>query len=172
MSDDSRVLDEFLVDPALVPIEPSPIRISEALIRIIDTAEERELPMVFAYIDENKGIRQTFRGSIHVHGEQQLAFWNRDPKGGFIRALAAGHDSVSMTYRERDTPRLLQFYGRARLVEDEDEKTRVWGGSPELERNLVHGRNGVAVVIDLDRVQGIDQTKETGAWRPFVMRRA
>lgn len=172
MPDDSRIVDKFLVDPVLVPIAPSPIRISAALARTIDTAEERELPMVFAYIDENGGIRQTFRGSIHVHGEHQLAFWNRDPKGGFIRALSAGHDSVSMTYRERETPRMLQFYGQARVVEDQDERTRIWSGSPELERNLAHGRNGVGVIIELNRVQGIDLNEGTGEWKPFVMRRS
>lgn len=174
MSDIPSAPDEFLIDPTVSPneVDRAPLRFSEALARTINTSEDRELPMVFAYIDESSGIRQTFRGSIHVHGEQQLAFWNRDPKGGFIRALAAGRDSVCMTYREHDTPRLLQFHGRAHLVEDENERMRVWGGSPELERNLAHGRNGVAVVIDLDRVQGIDQAEETGAWRPFIMRRA
>lgn len=171
MSDEVRVLDEFLIDPTLTPIELAPIRISDAMARTIDTAEEREIPMVFAYIDEKNTIKQTFRGSIHVHGAQQLAFWNRDPKGGFIRALGAGHEFVCMTYRERDTPRLLQFHGRARVVEDQDEATRVWSESPELERKLTHGRNGVAVVVELDRVQGIDQSPETGAWEPFAMMR-
>ena len=138
----------------------------------INSAEERELPMVFAYIDENGGIRQTFRGSIHVHGDQALAFWNRDPKGGFIRALKAGREFVCTTYREPDCPRLLQFHGRARLVEDQSEAERVWKESPELERQLTHGRNGVAVVIELDRIEGIEKSPDTGRWEPFVMARA
>lgn len=169
MSDDQQVLDEFLIDPTLVSIEPGPIRFSDAMANTINTAEEREVPMVFAYIDENKAIRQTFRGSIHVHGPLELAFWNRDPNGGFIRALKAGNDTVCTTYRERDTPRLIQFHGRARLVEDKDETARVYAQSPELERNLAHGKNGVAIVIELDRVQGIDQSEATGAWEPFAM---
>lgn len=171
MSENPRVLDEFVIDPTLVSTEAAPIRISDALARTINMAEEREVPMVFAYIDENDTIRQTFRGSIHVHGPQQLAFWNRDPKGGFIRALSAGHVTCCTTYRERDTPRVLQFHGRARVVKDQEEATRVWRESPELERKLTHGRNGVAVVIELDRVQGVDQSPQTGAWEPFVMTR-
>jgi hypothetical protein len=171
MPENPRALEEFLNDPSLPSVEPSPIRFSEAMTDIIDTAEEREVPMVFAYIDESNAIRQTFRGSIHVHGEQQLAFWNRDPKGGLIRALAAGNDAVCATYRERDTPRLLQFHGHARVEEDPDERTRVYGQSPELERNLAHGRNGVAVVIELDRIQGVDQPPGTGAWEAFAMSR-
>lgn len=172
MSDDLRVLDRFLTDPNLADVEPTPIRFSDSLARTVNTAEEREVPMVFAYIDEGKAIRQTFRGSIHVHGPQQLAFWNRDPNGGFIRALKAGHDAVSTTYRERDTPRVLHFRGRARVVEDPDEATRVWSESPELERKLTHGKNGVAVIIDLDSVHGVDQATENDAWKPFVMTRA
>lgn len=172
MSDDLHFLYEFLVDPAVSSSQPEPIHISETMAGFIDSAEEREIPMVFAYLDEKNALRQTFRGSIHVHGAQQLAFWNRDPKGGFIRALSAGHDCVCATYREPDTPRLVHFHGRARLVEDKNEAARVWQESPELERQLMHGRNGVAVVIDLDRMEGIDQSKETGAWEPFIMSRA
>ncbi len=172
MSDNLRVVDEFLIDPTLASVEPTPIQISDSMTRTINTAEEREVPMVFAYIDEQGGIKQTFRGSIHVHGPQQLSFWNRDPNGGLIRALAAGYENVCTTYRERDTPRLLQFHGRARVVEDKDEAKRVWQESPELERNLAHGKNGVAVIIELDRVQGIERSAQTDQWEPFAMKRA
>lgn len=171
MSDEMHMLDEFTIDPALAP-ERMPIRISDAMARVIDTAEEREVPMVFAYIDEKNAIRQTFRGSIHVHGARQLAFWNRDPAGGFIRALEAGNNAVCTTYREPGTPRTLQFHGRAHVVQDPAEAERVWRESPELERTLTHGRNGVAVIIELDRVQGVDQRSESGAWEPFLMTRA
>ena len=172
MPDDLQVADEFLIDPTCGPIEHAPMRISDALARTINTAEEREVPMVFAYVDENRAIRQSFRGSIHVHGPLELAFWNRDPKGGFVRALAAGYKFVCATFRERDTPRVLQFHGRARLIEDEEEARRIWNESPELERTLTHGMNGVGVVIDLDRVQGLDQPVQGGAWQPLAMARA
>lgn len=52
MSDNLRVVDEFLIDPTLMSVEPTPIQISEPMKRTINTAEEREVPMVFAYIDE------------------------------------------------------------------------------------------------------------------------
>lgn len=150
---------------------PKPLRLAGEMAHVINSAEERELPMVFAYVDEDGGLRQSFRGSIHVHGDQALAFWNRDPNGGFIRALKCGYSQVCATYREHDTPRVLQFHGRARLVEGEDEAQRVWNESPELERQLTHGRNGVAVVIELDQVRGVDLVN-LGEWEPFTMARA
>lgn len=169
MTDNAGQADIPLAELSHSAADPAPLEISEQMAHTINTAEDRELPMVFAYIDEQGAIKQTFRGSIHVHGPRQLAFWNRDANGGFIRALKAGYDAVCTTYREPDTPRILQFHGRARLVEDEDEAKRVWDESPELERTLTHGRKGVAIVIELDRVQGVDRSSETGEWEPFAM---
>ena len=168
-----------MIDQDLIQIEnldateakSLPLRIAGEMAEAINTAEEREIPMVFAYLDQSGTLRQSYRGSIHVHEQSQLAFWNRDPNGGFIKALKAGKTHVCTTYRETDSPRVLHFAGRARVIEDEDEAKRVWSESPELERKLTHGQNGVAVLIELESVRGIDRLSETGEWAPFVMLR-
>ena len=148
------------------------IRLQGKIAEAINSAEEREIPMVFAYLDVAGTLRQSYRGSIHVHQEDQLAFWNRDPNGGLIKALKAGRTNVCTTYRETDSPCVVQFSGRARVIEDEAEAKRVWSESPELERQLTHGRNGVAVLIELDRVRGVRRNESTGEWEPFLMARA
>jgi hypothetical protein len=59
-----------------------------------------------------------------------------------------------MIYRSPTTP-LLQFHGRARITTDEAERERVFENAPERERESDPERKGVAIVIDLAKVEGV-----------------
>jgi hypothetical protein len=59
-----------------------------------------------------------------------------------------------MMYRSATTP-MLQFHGRARIATDEAERERVFGNAPEREQKSDPERKGVAIVIDLVKVEGV-----------------
>jgi hypothetical protein len=50
---------------------------------------------------------------------------------------------------------MLHFYGRARIVTDEAERRRIWDAMPEPERKVDPDYKGAAVVVALDRVEGV-----------------
>ena len=62
--------------------------------------------------------------------------------------------NVALVYRSATTP-ALQFHGRARIAADEAERTRVFESAPEREQASDPERKGVAVIVDLDRIEGV-----------------
>lgn len=61
---------------------------------------------------------------------------------------------MALVYRSATTP-ALQFHGRARIAADEAERTRVFESAPEREQASDPERKGVAVIVDLDRIEGV-----------------
>jgi hypothetical protein len=57
-------------------------------------------------------------------------------------------------YRSATTP-MLQFHGHARIATDEAERRRVFENAPEREQKSDPERKGVAIVIDLTKVEGV-----------------
>jgi hypothetical protein len=57
-------------------------------------------------------------------------------------------------YRDEDTKATYQFQGRARVSTDEAVRNRIYAKMAEAERNHDPARTGVALLVDLDRVEG------------------
>ena len=51
---------------------------------------------------------------------------------------------------------MYHFLGRARVDSSEQARDHVYSNTAEPERNLDPRRGGVAVIVDLDRVEGRD----------------
>ena len=66
---------------------------------------------IISYVDGSGQPNLSFRGSIHVHGDKQLALWARNPEGGLLKALKkrpvtldrveAAADEIEATLRGR-----------------------------------------------------------------------
>jgi hypothetical protein len=110
-------------------------------------------PMIVATVDREGKPKLSFRGSTQVFSGDQLGFWARNAEGTTMASIAA-NPHVAMMFRNPTGPVILQFYGRARVVEGA-ERDRVYDQAPEYERNADKEKKGVAVVIDLDRVEGL-----------------
>jgi hypothetical protein len=110
-------------------------------------------PMVLAVVTvENKPVL-SFRGSTQVYGDGQLGLWIRNTSGGTIEAIKK-NPAVAMMYRSATTP-MLQFHGNARIATDEAERTRVFDSAPEREQKSDAEKKGIAVIIDLVKVEGV-----------------
>jgi hypothetical protein len=112
-------------------------------------------PMVIAYVDDNNSPQLSYRGSTQAFSETQLAIWVRNPEGRILDSIAS-NPAVSLLfgYFEPNDRGFMIFRGRARVDDTEAVRDQVYGNAHEFERNQDAERKGVAIVIDLDSVDG------------------
>jgi hypothetical protein len=130
----------------------------------VDSAAERSRSLVVGYVGEDGHAALSYRGSTQVHGPEQLAIWSRKADGGIATAVVK-HPQVSLLYYSPDGPgpRYLSFLGQAHV--DSSANDEVYAKMVEGERNADPDRAGVAVIVDVDSVNGF------GADGPFRMER-
>jgi predicted pyridoxine 5'-phosphate oxidase superfamily flavin-nucleotide-binding protein len=126
--------------------------LDEELKGIVNGALSERTPMVLASVDADGRPRLTFRGSVQTFSDDQVGFWARNASGGTMDNIGA-NPHVSMIMRKPDTRVVLQLAGRARQVEGGD-RDRVYANAPEIEQRSDPDKKGVAVIVDLDRVEG------------------
>ncbi len=126
-------------------------------------------PMILASVDAEGRPRLSFRGSTQVFSADQLGFWARNADGTTAGSIAT-NPNVALMYRHPAQRVVLQFTGRARVVEGA-ERDRVYDLAPEFEQKADPEKKGVAVVIDLDKVTGILGLDADGKARPVGMER-
>jgi hypothetical protein len=142
--------------PAASP-EPTALRLTNEIRNAVDGALANGTPMLMGYSDDSGQIHLSFRGTIQAHGDDQLALWARDPEGGLPWNIAA-RPQVTLFYHDPANRTTYSFYGRARVEHDPDGRIAIFDGSPARERQMDFRRRGVALVVDLDRVEGRDST--------------
>lgn len=135
------------------PAPAAPVKLSEDLKKLVDNALATRHPMVVAYVDASGQPILSFRGSTQSHSDDQLAIWVRNSDGNFLNAVAR-NPRVALMYRDEDTKATYQFQGRARVSTDESARRRIYEKMAEGERNHDPARTGIALIIDLDRVEG------------------
>jgi general stress protein 26 len=109
-------------------------------------------PMVVAYVDERGAPVLSFRGSVQAVSDSALAFWSR-PESRLTEAVKT-NPYVSLIYRNEDTHEGFQFQGRARIATDPAEIKQVYENTDDIERERDMAKLGVAVIVELDRVEG------------------
>jgi hypothetical protein len=120
---------------------------------LINNALADGAPLLLAAVSPDHRPVLSFRGSVQTFSDDQLRLWARNANGGTLDAIRA-NPNVALMYRSATTP-LLQFIGRARIVTDEAERTQVFESAPKREQAGDPERKGVAVIVDLDRVEGV-----------------
>ena len=135
-------------------MEALPLELTDEIAAEVNGALEAGRPVLVAYVDADGYPHMSFRGTAQVFGPQQLAVWARNPDGGLPGAIGE-RPHVSFFYRNPETRQTYIFYGRARLATDDATKSLVYERSPQRERELDSDRLGVAILVDLDRVDAI-----------------
>ena len=152
------------------PPTPQPMVLPQALREAINGNLLEKHPMVLAYVGEDGQPVQSFRGSTQALSEDQLAMWVRNPKGAFVRAISQ-RPRVSLLYRNEEKRSTYTLQGRARVVQDSAVRQRVFDASAPAERAHDFAMLGVAVVIDLDRVEGWAGVGPKGQIDPICLQR-
>ena len=120
---------------------------------LVNNALASGSPMLLAVVTPENKPSLSYRGSTQVYSDDQLGLWIRNTAGGTIEAIQK-NPNVALMYRSATTP-LLQFQGRARIATDEAERKKIFESAPEREQKSDPERKGIAIIIDLDKVQGV-----------------
>lgn len=135
------------------PRTPTRLVIPDAVKEMVNKSLLERHPMVLAYSDGSGQPVLSFRGSVQVFGDDQLALWVRNSGGGFVAAIQA-NPRVALMYRNEDTRATYQFQGRARITISEADRRRIYDAMAPVEQHHDFARTGVAMVIDLDLLEG------------------
>jgi|SRR5580698_8333956 hypothetical protein len=136
--------------------ESTALKLSAALKETVNSALAHGRMMSVAYVSPEGRPELSFRGSVQAYSDTQLAIWVRNPNGGIIQAVAAGRPHIALLYGELGTQSkaFVTFRGRGRVDSADAVRRRVYDDSPQGERDLDRDRKGVALIIDLDSVDG------------------
>jgi hypothetical protein len=148
----SRVEQQTLPPP---PLQPRPLRLTAEIKAAVDGALDNQTPVLIAYLDGAEQIHLSFRGTIQAYSDDQLALWARDPDGGLPRNIAT-RPKVTLFYHDAGRRTTYTFYGRARIAPDPQARTVIFENSHPREQQVDFRRRGVAIIVDLDRVDGRD----------------
>jgi predicted pyridoxine 5'-phosphate oxidase superfamily flavin-nucleotide-binding protein len=130
------------------------MKLTEEIKDAVNNALMNRTPIVVAYVDEEGQPSLSFRGSTQTFSDDQLAVWVRNPEGGLQNALKK-NNRVTLFYRDPEKRITLQFKGRGHFADDEATRDKVYNSAPEPERNADREKKGLALIIDLDRVDGV-----------------
>ncbi|GEM_PF-436636 len=138
---------------AAPPVPASALVLPESVRRMVDSALVERHPMLMAYTTPEGQPILSYRGSVQVAADDQLAMWIRNPDGLLMRSIAA-NPRVALMYRNEESKSTYQFQGRARVSNDAGLRQRVYEKSAKAEREHDFAQMGVVVLVDLDRVEG------------------
>src|SRR5882757_7424714 len=137
----------------LLMANASPFALTPEISALVTGAFDAGNVLLLAAVDRDSKPVLSFRGSTAVFSDTQLSFWARNAEGGTIEAIKE-NPNVALVYRSQSVP-MLQFVGRARIIDSPAERKRAFELAPEKERAADPERKGRAVIIDLDEVKGV-----------------
>jgi Pyridoxamine 5'-phosphate oxidase len=135
------------------PPPPTPLKLPPDLKRRIDRALSEFHTVSIVYNDLDDQPVMSMRGSTLAFSDTQLAMWIRNPDGNFIKSIAR-RPKVLLYYRDDGKRATYQFRGRARVDNSDATRKHVYEAMEQVERDHDFAATGVAVVIDLDWVEG------------------
>jgi len=129
--------------------------LSDAMKNAVDSAFGTGKPLAISYVDENGAPQLSYRGSTQAFSDTELAIWVRNPDGRILESIAK-NPAVALIYGNFDPTNrsFMIFRGRAHIDGSEAARRQVYERAHEFERNQDKERKGVAILIDLDSVEG------------------
>jgi len=131
------------------------LKLTDEIKDAVNNAFGARRPMVIAYVDESGAPQMSYRGTTQAFSDTQLAIWVRNPEGRILESLEK-NPAVALLYgyfEEKDRG-FMFFRGRARRDDSEAVRKQIYERAHEFEQEKDPERKGVAVVIDLDSVDG------------------
>ncbi len=109
--------------------------------------------VVVGYVDRDGDPHVSPYGSVHAYSDDQLGLWVRNPQGDLIQGIAR-NAKVAVFYAQLSTRTFVRLRGRARVVTADADRARVFSGMHPFEQGGDPERKGIAIVVDLDSVEG------------------
>ena len=142
------------------PVETlTELKLPEALKQAVKQAYiPDDNPLLMAYVDKQGRPGLSYRGSAVVFSDTQLGMWARNGEGGTASALD-NNANVTLIYRQPSpdhgrSQAVVTFRGRARVDNNAASRSKVYEDMPQRERDADPDMKGVAIIIDLESVDG------------------
>ncbi|HEU0169504.1 MAG TPA: pyridoxamine 5'-phosphate oxidase family protein [Chloroflexota bacterium] len=119
---------------------------------LVNNALASQNPIVVTYVDEQGVPHSSLRGSVCVISNKEFAIWIRHGDGGLPQAMAR-NPHIALFYSDRRANTVVNVMGKGRIAGDEETRRRVYEQSPEVEQTHDTHRHGVALVIDVVKLQ-------------------
>ena len=152
------------------PMPAAELKLPDPIKELVSAALANRTPMMVAYSGADGQPVLSFRGSTQAYSDDQLAIWVRNGEGSFTTSIQT-NPKVALMYRDEDKKSTYQFQGRARIETDPASREKIYQTMAQVERDHDFARTGVAVIIDLDLVQGFAGLGPTGPIDPIRMMR-
>ena len=131
------------------------LKLSAEMKDALNKAFEIQKPIVVAYVDESNAPQISYRGSTQAYSDKQLAIWVRNPEGRLLESIAKNPAMALMYGNFEPTGRaFMTLRGRARVDSSDTVRRKVYDSAHPFERDKDKDRKGVAIIIDLDSVDG------------------
>lgn len=130
-----------------------PFAIPDEIHARVNGALAEGFPLSFMAVSEAGEPVVSFRGSTQTFGDDALAIWVRAEPSSTLEAIAA-NPGVAVVYTNMPARKFWIFRGRARITTDQADRDAIWEGQHPLEKQRDPEHNGIAVIIDLDSIQG------------------
>ena len=92
------------------------------------------------------------KGTLMVWDKDHLAWWERSKRETLAALRMNPQVAVFVRNPTRDR-RTLRFYGEARVVDDPELRERVWARVLQIEKDMDKDKQGVAIIVRIDRVR-------------------
>jgi hypothetical protein len=131
------------------------LTLSDDMKHAVNSAFGTGKPLAISYVDENGAPQLSYRGSTQAYSDTQLAIWIRNPEGRILESIAK-NPAVALIYGNFDPNNrgFMIFGGRAHVDHSDAVRQHVYEHAHEFERNQDKERKGIAMLIDLDRIEG------------------
>jgi hypothetical protein len=120
----------------------------------VNNALANGTPMVIACTNPDGSPNLTLRGATQVFSDTQLSVWLRHAEGDTVNAIRS-NPKMAALYRDSRTRATLIFHGTGRVDTTEEVRNRVFEIAPEVEQNHDPQRLGAALIIDIERMDGM-----------------
>ena len=134
----------------------STLKLTPTMKDAVNTALARGKPVSVAYVDERGQPHMSYRGTVQAFGDDRLALWAREAGAGIATAIAQNPAMVLLYGDLASEKRMfLTFRGRAHVDNSDETRRTVFENSHPAEQERDKERKGVAIVIDLESIDGL-----------------
>ena len=127
------------------------IQLTDEMKSAVNTALEDKVPCIVATASADGKPGIGYRGSVMDYGDDSLAYWERTFRQGSENIETNPH--VVILYRNPATLQAWKFFGQAEVHRNDDAREAVMAKTVKAELDRDTERNGVAVIVRLDRIE-------------------
>lgn len=120
----------------------------------VNNALANGTPMVVACTNPDGSPNLTLRGATQVFSDTQLSVWLRHAEGETVNAIRA-NPKMAALYRDSRNRATLIFHGLGHIETNAEARNRAFELAPEVEQNHDPLRLGAALIIDVERLDGM-----------------